>query len=136
MCLCNVFMLPIDDNIQFHWFECWWPVLDFIRICVYSHSLLHLCTLLYTPYACIFVYICNNVCMCIIRYLTNCVKFFPYSKCQKCPITQEKNCTTESSISIRKQKTVWMSKNDMSNITWNRKKYIPLGSGGIMPSYR
>ena len=60
----------------FHCFVCWWPVLGFIRISVYMHSL-YLCTMLYVLYACIFVCICITVyvCMCIIRYLKNCILF-------------------------------------------------------------
>ena len=59
--ICRVLIVFVCGK-YFHCFLCWWPVLGFIRICVYVHSL-YFCTMLYAPYACIFICISNYVCM-------------------------------------------------------------------------
>ena len=116
----------------FHCFVCWWPVLSFIRICVYMNSL-YFYTMLYVPYACILVRVCNYVCtyVYVLLEIFRIVYCFQYSECQESPITQEINCTAYSSTCVRIQK---MSKNNMPNVTWNRKNYVLLWNAGITSS--
>ena len=47
---------------------------------------------MYCMHVYLYIYVTMHVCMCMIRYLKNCILLY-YSESQESPITQETNCT-------------------------------------------
>ena len=61
-------------------------------LCVYAYSLyINVPCCMYCIHVYLYAYVTVYACMCIIRYLKNCI-LFHYSECQESPISQETNC--------------------------------------------